>query len=172
MVCLIIPRGSGYCSATPSSVHWCSVWSSCLSTCTKDPQRADLAQLWPTCQCMVIAGPAAVLSRGVLDNSERLGSLLRHFECSVLVIGVVELSQPKRPTTCRLGQILASMPLHGGSGTGRSLVEWFAGESRLNRGTAPPPRVQCIVDRCGRAASAETSDSWQTWQNCGQHASA
>ena len=75
---------------------------------------------------MALAGPAVVLLSGVLDNSERLGALLHHPECSALVIGVVELPQHKRPTACRLGPTVASMPVHGVSGAGSSLVEWCA----------------------------------------------
>ena len=54
---------------------------------------------------MALAGPAVVLLSGVLDNSERLGALLHHPECSALVIGVVEVSQQKRPTAWRPGQM-------------------------------------------------------------------
>ena len=69
---------------------------------------------------MALARPAVALPSGVLDNPESLGALLRHPECSALVIGVVELPQHKRPTACRLGSTVANMSVHGVSGAGSS----------------------------------------------------
>ena len=73
---------------------------------------------------MVLAGPAVALSSGAFDTSERLGALLRHFECSALMTGVAKLSQHKRHIAWKLDATVASMPVHGVSGTGSSLVDW------------------------------------------------
>ena len=100
------------------------MWSSCLST--NDQELAGLAQPWPTCQRTALAGPAVVLSSGVLDDFERIGALLRQPECSALVLGVVELSQHKRPEACGLGPVGVNIPMHGVSGAGSSHVEWCA----------------------------------------------
>ena len=59
---------------------------------------------------MAMVERAVVVASGAFDNSERLEALLHHFECGALMIGVVELSQHKRPTDWGLDPIVASMP--------------------------------------------------------------
>ena len=73
-----------------------------------------------------VSGTGIVMSSGVPDNSEGHGALLRHPECSALVIGVVELPQQKRHTACAPDPTLKSPPVDRVSGTGGSHVEWCA----------------------------------------------
>ena len=115
---------------------------------------------------------AVVRLSGTFENSERLGAMSNHLECSALVIGVTELPQLKRPTDCRSAPIVASMLVHGDSGAGRSDIEWYVREFGETRGNAPSSRVQFIGGRCGRAAPCGAAHKLQTCPNYSQHVSA
>ena len=72
-----------------------------LTKVTKLDHDDDFCRSPRSLLCVVLAGPAVVLSSGVLDDSDWIGALLCHAEFSALLIGVVELHQHKRPTACR-----------------------------------------------------------------------
>ena len=74
---------------------------------------------------MAIVGLSIAVLSGKFENSQRLGALPHHPECSALVIGVVELPQLGRPKDRRPAPIMASMLVHGGSGADRSDIEWY-----------------------------------------------
>ena len=74
---------------------------------------------------MAIVEPAVVILSGTFENSERLGALPHHPECSSLVAGVVELPHVERLTNCRPAPIMASMSMHDDSGAGYIRVEWY-----------------------------------------------